>query len=404
MSRLTKVLIALALIVPVSGAAGDAYAGPAKAPKPTPLLQATVPSGPSTGVEVIVLSAASHWSGKIFVNHDEWTLSDNVYTEDAAELARNLGKWFTNGRPGRFLVYSTNFGLNGRRLAETMREAGHTWTVTTSLDFSLSTLLQYDGILLAGDLADNIVLIDYVRAGGNVYLAAGTGWGGPAEEAARWNTFLNAFGLSLESEYNEVAIGQYLHIQSPSPLLRNVHNLWQYYGNSVRKLDSVSTDSEVLVQAEGKGLYATYGTNAIAVPVDIKPATCSSSFNTEGRSLVRAAILGTAAVDVRTIDPKSIRLFGVPPTSSSIHDIAAPVQPYIGRTQPSGCRIRPDKRADLVLFFDSRAIVNAMKAALGHEPHNGDVIAVVLTGTLKSQFGGHPILGEDLITIHNRLK
>jgi hypothetical protein len=394
MSRLAKFLMILTLIVPVSGAVGDAYAGPAK-PKPQPQ---------STGVGVIVLSADAHWPGKIFVNHDEWTLSDNVYTEDAAELARNVGTWFAKGRPGSFLVYSSNFGLTGQRLAETMKGAGHTWTVTTTLDFSLSTLLQYDGILLAGDEADNLVLIDYVRAGGNVYLAGGTGWGGPAAEAGRWNTFLNAFGLSLEPQYNEVAIGQYLPIKSPSPLFKNVHSLWQYFGNSVDKLDALNGDTEVLIQEQGKGLYATYGTHAIAVAVDIKPSTCSNSLNTQNRSIVRAAILGTPDLDVRTLDPASIRLFGVPPITSSIHDIAAPVRPYIGRTESSGCRIRPDKRPDLVLYFDSQAIVNAITAALGHEPKNGDVIAIVVTGTLKSQFGAHPILGEDLITIQNRWK
>lgn len=164
MSRLAQVLIVLTLVVRIAGATGDALAGPAK-----PKRQALAP------VQVIVVATEAQWPGKIFVNHDEWSLSDNVYTDDSAHLARNIGAWFTNGRPGRFLVYSTNFGLTGRRLAETMRAEGHTWTVTTNVDFSLSTLLQYDGVLLAGDPADNTVLIDYVRAGGNVYLSGGTG-------------------------------------------------------------------------------------------------------------------------------------------------------------------------------------------------------------------------------------
>jgi hypothetical protein len=372
-----------------TGWATDALAGAA-----TPHAVASVP--------VIVLATEAHWPGKIFVNHDEWSLSDNVYIEDSGHLARNIGMWFTNGRPGRFLVYSSNFGLTGRRLADTMSADGHAWTVTTSADMSLSTLLQYDGVWLAGDAVDNTVLIDYVRAGGNVYLSGGTGWGGPVAEAARWNTFLNAFGLSLQPEYNLVSYGQYLPIQSASPLFRNVRSLWQYFGNSVDKLDPLNLDTQVLVEAQGKGLYATYGSQAIAVPVDFKPAACTSALSVDNRSTVHVAVLGTAELDVRTIDPRSIRLLGVPALTSSISDIGTPVQPYIGRTQPSGCPIGPDKRADLVLSFDSRAIVNAVKAALGHDPLNGDVVAVILSGFLKSQFGGHPILGEDLLTIQRK--
>ena len=55
--------------------------------------------------------------------------------------------------------------------------------------------------------ANNAVLIDYVNAGGNVYLAGGTGAGGAAAEAAQWNTFLNYFGLGFEPSYNGIMKG-----------------------------------------------------------------------------------------------------------------------------------------------------------------------------------------------------
>ena len=54
-------------------------------------------------------------------------------------------------------------------------------------------------IVLSGD--DNGILIDYVRGGGNVFLAGGTNMGGAVKEAERWNPFLNAFGLSMEPKY-----------------------------------------------------------------------------------------------------------------------------------------------------------------------------------------------------------
>ena len=52
-----------------------------------------------------------------------------------------------------------------------MTKAGYTWTVGTNIKFELPTLLTFDGIFVAADLgADNQVLIDYVKAGGNVYV------------------------------------------------------------------------------------------------------------------------------------------------------------------------------------------------------------------------------------------
>src|SRR5918999_2099699 len=86
---------------------------------------------------VIVLSTQARWAGKIFVNHDEWTFRDDVYTEDAAQLARNIAAWFTKGRPGRFLAYSSNLALTGDNLERTMTEAGHTWTVGITAEPSL---------------------------------------------------------------------------------------------------------------------------------------------------------------------------------------------------------------------------------------------------------------------------
>src|SRR5439155_787975 len=71
-------------------------------------------------------------AGKVLVSNDEWPLSDYGYrlAPDAERFALNVADFFTGGgRPGRFLVYSTNWGLTGDRLAATMRGAGHAWTV-----------------------------------------------------------------------------------------------------------------------------------------------------------------------------------------------------------------------------------------------------------------------------------
>jgi hypothetical protein len=134
-----------------------------------------VPAG-ITDVGNIVLRSF----GRIIVAHDEVTLSNTGFSlaPDASQFALNVASWFTGSTAGNFLVFSTNFGLTESQLASTMTSAGHSWTVSTAVDFSLPNLLQYDAIFLAGTPADNQVLIDYVNAGGNVYLAGGTGQGG----------------------------------------------------------------------------------------------------------------------------------------------------------------------------------------------------------------------------------
>ena len=97
-------------------------------------------------------------------------------------------------------------------------------------------------------------MIDYVEAGGHVYLAGGTGVGGAAGEADRWNRFLNRFGLTFTSPYNGV-IGNIL-INSTHPIFRDVDHLFHNSGNSTAKLTPLDPASEVLVTSSGQGLFA----------------------------------------------------------------------------------------------------------------------------------------------------
>ena len=59
-----------------------------------------------------------------------------------------------------------------------MANARHTWTVSTAGTLNLSLMQNYDGIFLGGYYTNIVIadLIQYVQNGGNVYLAAGTGW------------------------------------------------------------------------------------------------------------------------------------------------------------------------------------------------------------------------------------
>jgi len=223
---------------------------------------------------VALLSVMFHvpaHAGKIVVANDEWTLSDSGFgtPNDPGKFATNVASWFTGGKAGNFLAYSSNFGLNGFSLASAMTGAGNTWTVSTSVTFDLPTLkANYDGVFLAGDAADNNVLIQYVNAGGNVYLAGGTGWGGADGEAAQWNTFLNAFGLGFVGTYSNDynGVGGSIPISSPHPIFFGVNSLYQDNGSHVVQLNPADPHTYILT-LNGEGLYATY-----AAPVPLPAA------------------------------------------------------------------------------------------------------------------------------------
>lgn len=237
---------------------------------------------------VVVLCPAvaeARGPGKIVVANDEWTLSQTGFNapSDSAIYARNVAEWFTGGEPGAFLVYSSNFGLVGAGLQSTMVDAGHTWTISTSAAFTVSNLLNYDAVfvggLVSGAVPNNQVLIDYVAAGGCVYLCGGTGF---SNEGNAWNTFLNAHGLSFANVYNSIS-GQ-RPISSAHPVMEGVDTLYQNSGNSITDLDLLSDANLVIAtHSNGAGLYAVYS-----------PPECIGDFNNDGaaRVVVEEALIG----------------------------------------------------------------------------------------------------------------
>lgn len=88
---------------------------------------------------------------------------------------------------------------------------------------------------------------------------------------------------------------------------------------------------------------------------DIKPGSCENPLNVRSRGVLPAAILGTAEVDAADIDPTSVRLAGVAPLRSSLEDVGT----------PGDCDARPDGIPDLVLKFDTQALVRAIAAGFG---------------------------------------
>jgi hypothetical protein len=133
----------------------------------------------------------------------------------------------------------------------------------------------------------------------------------------------------------------------------------------------------------------------IQVPVDIKPTSCRNPINTKDKGVQPVAILGTEDFDVMQVDPETVLLMGVSPLRWSYEDVATPYEPYIGKVGAFACTTEgPDGFMDLVFHFDTQELV----AVLG-EVADGDVLVLQLTGNLKEEFGGTPIVGEDVVVI-----
>ena len=191
--------------------------------------------------------------GRIVASNDDWIFSDVGFTppNDPGIFALNIASWFTGGRTGKFLVYSTHIYLTGSQLANTMISAGHTWTVNTSVTFDLATLTQYDGVFLGFTPVDNNILIDYVNAGGNVYVFSGAG-----SEAGKWNTFLQHFGLQFEAVNNNISGN--IPVSSTHPLFAGVDYLYMNIGASVIDLDPTDPRNEIIAVYQGQGLFGVY--------------------------------------------------------------------------------------------------------------------------------------------------
>jgi hypothetical protein len=132
-----------------------------------------------------------------------------------------------------------------------------------------------------------------------------------------------------------------------------------------------------------------------AVPFDIRPQSCPNPIYTDIKGVLPVAILGTDDLDVTQIDPATVRLSDVAPLRWSLRDKSTPFVPFVGKENCEDCnKLGPDGYLDLTLKFNSLEVV----AALG-DVNDGDCIVLTLTGSLKEEFGGTPIFGEDVVVI-----
>jgi hypothetical protein len=128
------------------------------------------------------------------------------------------------------------------------------------------------------------------------------------------------------------------------------------------------------------------------VPVDIKPMGCPNPFNAGSKGVLPVAILGTADLDVSTIDPATVTLAGVTPLRSTLEDVATPYEPYVDKIDPNQCNsLGPDGYQDLLFKFDSQEV-----AATLADVNNREAVTLELRGQLLD---GTEIKGEDVMIV-----
>ena len=127
---------------------------------------------------------------------------------------------------------------------------------------------------------------------------------------------------------------------------------------------------------------------ALEVAVDIKPPSCPNPLNVNNQGRLSVAIVGTAELDVTTIDIGSIRLEGVSPVGDhEIEDVTTPAVGGVCDCTEAG----PDGIDDLTVRFPTQEIVDA----LGNFS-SGDILVLTLTGELSDDT---PIAGADCIRV-----
>jgi hypothetical protein len=190
---------------------------------------------------------------------------------DTETFISNIAKLFYRNNGGKFLDYTTYYITNptvqGNGLEKILSTPPYSYIRDCAPLLTLDFLSKFEAIFVGGLDIDNQILIDYVKAGGNVCLIAGTGHGGSESEAAGWNKLLGAFGLRLESTYNDITGVR--PVTSPNhPLFAGVKNLFQYWGQTVQLLPD--SKASLIMTADSQGLIGY-----VEVPV-ASPAKDSS--------------------------------------------------------------------------------------------------------------------------------
>lgn len=149
------------------------------------------------GLSLAQLPGAS--ASTLVVSSDDWVFAGSR-GQGTGTFVRNLVNEF-----GRRIHFHSSVGrLVGGGLPVLMRGAGAIYTAGTTRPFTLPYLRQLDAIFLGANYLSPIeksVLTQYFEGGGNVFIMAGTNYGGAQVEAEAWNDFLAPYDIQLAPRY-----------------------------------------------------------------------------------------------------------------------------------------------------------------------------------------------------------
>lgn len=134
----------------------------------------------------------------------------------------------------------------------------------------------------------------------------------------------------------------------------------------------------------------------IPVAVDVHPQSCPNPLNVKSRGVFPAAIVGTDQFDVTQVDPTTVKLEGVSALRFALEDVTAPFTPVTGKQdcQADCAKSGPDGMTDLTLKFSTQALATVLG-----DVADGQCRVLKLTGNLKAEYGGTPIVGEDVVLL-----
>ncbi len=142
----------------------------------------------------------------------------------------------------------------------------------------------------------------------------------------------------------------------------------------------------------------------IPVAFDIHPGSCPNPLNVDKKGVTPAAIAGTESFDVTQVDLTSLLLkkateddFGVSPLRTAYEDVAIPYD-FEEEWARYSCLeyYEGDGFLDLTLKFSTQEIADLL-SVLGVS--DGDELLLYLTGNLTEEYGGAPIVGQDVVWI-----
>jgi len=133
------------------------------------------------------------------------------------------------------------------------------------------------------------------------------------------------------------------------------------------------------------------------LPIDVRPDACPNPLSVHARGVLPVALLG-GSLDLAQVDVDSLRLEGVAPlrVSPVLADIGRPFTGTITPCLVTQCASGLDGKLDVLLFFDTQAVVRALGNA------TTDCVLVTLTGQLANGRGS--FTGRDVIALKGRRK